>query len=88
MASIVEWQSLKMQEYRYALYNRLADVMDVFGVRKLARFEAPVTAGEFEDALHADHPEAPSFLDAYLPKPEPKLGGAPKETQSHNLTAN
>jgi hypothetical protein len=80
MASIVEWQSLKMQEYRYTLYNHLADLMEVFGVRKLLRFEAPIIAGEFEDALHADHPEAPSFLDAYLPKPEPQLGGAPKET--------
>jgi hypothetical protein len=87
MASIVEWQSLKMQEYRYTLYNRLADMMDVFGVRKLARFDAPITAGEFEDALHADHPEAPSFLDAYLPKPEPKLGGAPKETKHHHAAA-
>jgi len=84
MASIVEWQSLKMQEYRYRLYNRLADVMDTFGVRKLPRFDQPIAAGEFEDALHADHPEAPSFLDAYLPKPEPKLGGAPKETRHSN----
>jgi hypothetical protein len=80
MASIVEWQSLKMQEYRYRLYNHLADAMAIFGVRKLARFDQPIPAGEFEDALHNDHPEAPSFLDAYLPKPEPKLGGAPKET--------
>lgn len=80
MASIVEWQSLKMQEYRYRLYNHLADAMAVFGVRKLPRFDQPIAAGEFEDALHFDHPEAPSFLDAYLPKPDPKLGGAPKET--------
>jgi hypothetical protein len=87
MASIVEWQSLKMQEYRYQLYNRLANVMGVFGVRRLSRFDIPIAAGEFEDALHADHPEAPSFLDAYLPKPEPKLGGAPKETQHHNAAA-
>jgi hypothetical protein len=27
-----------------------------------------------------DHPEAPSLLEQYLDKPEPKLGGAPKET--------
>jgi hypothetical protein len=80
MASIVEWQSLKMQEYRYTLYNHLADLMATFGVHKLARFEQPVAAGEFEDALHSDHPEAPSFLDQYLPKPEPKLGGKPKQT--------
>jgi len=81
MASIVEWQSLKMQEYRYTLYNALADIMVTFGVRKLPRFDRPVVAGEFEDALHADHPEAPSFLDAYLPKPEPKVGGSPNETR-------
>jgi hypothetical protein len=81
MASIVEWQSLKMQEYRYTLYNHLADMMELFGVRKLTRFDAPILAGEFEDALHADHPEAPSFLDAYLPRPMPQVGGAPNETR-------
>ncbi|MGC1377099.1 MAG: hypothetical protein WA821_12785 [Anaerolineales bacterium] len=83
MASIVEWQSLKMQEYRYQLYTALANALGTFGVRRLPRFDQPIRAGEFEDALHADHPEAPSFLDQYLdsqPKPEPKLGGAPKET--------
>ncbi len=82
MASIVEWQSLKMQEYRYTVYNALADAMEVFGVRKLPRYDKPIIAGEFEDALHADHPEAPSFLDEYLPKPDLQLGGAPKETQA------
>ena len=81
MASIVEWQSLRMQEYRYTLYNRLADIMASFGVRRPHLFDLPIPAGEFEDALHGDHPEAPSFLDAYLPKPTPKLGGAPNETR-------
>lgn len=80
MASIVEWQSLKMQEYRYTLYNQLADIMVIFGVRKLPRYDKPITAGEFEDALHADHPDAPSFLDAYLSKPDPHIGGAPNKT--------
>ena len=80
MASIVEWQSLKMQEYRYTLYNRLADFMVIFGVRKLPRYDLPIVAGEFEDALHADHPEAPSFLDAYLNKPDEQTGDAPGET--------
>jgi hypothetical protein len=61
--------------------------MDIFGVRKLPRFDQPIAAGEFEDALHADHPEAPSFLDAYLPKPEPRVGGAPKETVTGEKTA-
>ncbi len=33
--------------------------------------------------LHADHPEARSFLDQYLethPQPQPRLGGQPKDT--------
>jgi len=82
MASIVEWQSLRMQEYRFTLYTWLSGMMEVFGVRKLARFERPIPAGEFESALHLDHPDAPSLLDQYLPKPEPHLGGAPNETIS------
>jgi hypothetical protein len=87
MASIVEWQSLKMQEYRYGVLSRIAEViakgMEVFGVRRPIRFELiePVAAGDYIHALHVDHPEAPSLLEQYLEKPsEPKLGGAPKET--------
>ncbi len=78
MASIVEWQSLKMQEYRFMLLTKLAAVMEVFGVRRLQRFEQPIAAGEFEDALHSDHPEAPSFLDAYLPHDDPTKPETPK----------
>ena len=40
--------------------------------------------GDFETALDED--ENQTFLDKYLalqPRPEPKLGGAPKETQHH-----
>ena len=36
--------------------------------------------GDYDHALHSDHPEAPSLLEQYLDHPEPKLGGAPKET--------
>ncbi len=85
MASIVEWQSLRMQEYRYGLRERvlvsLTHFFDLFGVRRPVRFEpVPVAAGDYDHALHVDHPEAPSLLDQYLDHPEPKLGGAPKET--------
>ena len=61
---------------------RITDFFDVFGVRRPIRFEPePIQAGDYNHALHADHPEAPSLLDQYLDKPsEPKLGGAPKET--------
>jgi hypothetical protein len=85
MASIVEWQSLRMQEYRYSIRNRIllgiADFFELFGVRHPVRYEpAPVVAGDYDHALHVDHPEAPSLLDQYLDKPQPRLGGSPKET--------
>lgn len=83
MASIVEWQSLRMQEYRYDLRVAIARFFELFGVRRPIRFEPePAPAGDYDHALHVDHPEAPSLLDQYLDKPEPKLGGAPKETGS------
>jgi amino acid transporter len=71
MASIVEWQSLRMQEYRYALIRRLATYtarfFELFGVHRRLRYApAPVRAGEYDDAVHVDHPEAPSFLSAYI----------------------
>jgi hypothetical protein len=83
MASIVEWQSLRMQEYRYSLLVGISRFFELFGVRRPVRYELPASAGEYDDALHIDHPEARSFLDQYLesqPKPEPRLGGQPRET--------
>jgi len=85
MASIVEWQSLKMQEYRYTTREKVlvavTRVFEWFGVRRPLRFEPlPIVAGDYDHALHSDHPEAPSLLDQYLDHPTPKLGGAPKET--------
>jgi hypothetical protein len=81
MASIVEWQSLRMQEYRYSLLKSISLFFELFGIRRPVRYEAPVPAGDYDHALHVDHPEAPSLLEEYLPKPEPRLGGAPKETE-------
>lgn len=70
MASIVEWQSLKMQEYRYSLLMGIARFFSLFGVRRPLRYEpAPVPAGDYDHALHVDHPEAPSLLEQYLDKP-------------------
>jgi hypothetical protein len=82
MASIVEWQSLKMQEYRYAVLIGVARFFELFGVRRPVRYE-PVSAGDYDHALHVDHPDAPSLLEQYLdhqPPPEPRLGGQPSET--------
>jgi hypothetical protein len=86
MASIVEWQSLRMQEYRFSMRNRIllgvANFFELFGIRRPIRYEpTPAMAGDYDHALHVDHPEAPSLLLQYLDKPEPKLGGSPKETE-------
>lgn len=88
MASIVEWQSLKMQEYRYSLLVVISRFWQMFGVHRPVRYEKPVPAGEYDEALHIDHPEARSFIDQYLesqPKPEPRLGGQPKQTAGPEL---
>jgi hypothetical protein len=81
MGNIVEWQSLKVQEYRYRLLIGVSRFWEWFGVRRPLRFEPPVPAGDFESAMN--HAEEGTFLDQYLsnkPKRAPKLGGAPKET--------
>ena len=84
MGSIVEWQSLKMQEYRYIILIWITRFLGTFGVRRpLGYIPQPVPAGEYDEALHIEHPEAPSFLEQYLDKPvEPRLGGKPNETIS------
>jgi hypothetical protein len=65
MASIVEWQSLKMQEYRYRLLIGLGRFWAVFGVRRPLP-PVPVPAGDYDHALHVDDPTAPSILLPYL----------------------
>jgi len=83
MGNIVEWQSLRAQEYRYNLLVLISRFAEIFGVRRPARFEPPIIAGEFEEALHGDTGNGVSFLDQYLeskPAPGPRLGGKPKET--------
>jgi len=81
MASIVEWQSMRMQEYRYSVLVVMARFFEFFGIRRPVR-EAPASAGDYNHALHVDHPDAPSLLEQYLVKPEPKVGGAPHETEN------
>ncbi len=80
MASIVEWQSLRMQEYRYGLLTYIARFFALFGIHRPTRYEPPAVAGDYDHALHVDYPGAPSFLDQYLDRPAPTVGGAPNET--------
>jgi hypothetical protein len=82
MGSIVEWQSLKMQEYRYALLVGIARFFELFGVRRPVRYEKPVEAGDYDHAVHVDDPDAPSLLEQYLKKPEPE----PSESDAEEET--
>jgi hypothetical protein len=66
MASIVEWQSLRMQEYRYGILCAVSRFWELFGVRRPVRYERPVAAGDYDHALHVDDPLAPSILLPYL----------------------
>jgi hypothetical protein len=68
MGSIVEWQSLRMQEYRYGILKLLGRAFEAFGVRRPDLVE-PVPAGDYDHAIHSDHPEAPSILAPYLDAP-------------------
>jgi hypothetical protein len=81
MGSIVEWQSLKTQEYRYQLLVAITKFWELFGVRRPVRFEKPVPAGDFEKVFQEVHPDATTILEPFLPTPEPRLGGKPKETE-------
>jgi hypothetical protein len=66
MASIVEWQSLRMQEYRYGLLTAVARLFGVFGVRRPTRYEPrPVPAGEY-DHMNIERPDGPSLLTPYM----------------------
>src|SRR5713226_7960255 len=66
MASIVEWQSLKMQEYRYELLVGISRILGLFGVPRPVGYPPPVAAGDYDSALHVDTPDAPSLLQQYL----------------------
>jgi hypothetical protein len=85
MASIVEWQSLKMQEYRYALLIGIARFFELFGVRRPVRYEKPVVAGDYDHAVHVDHPDAPSLLEPYLNKPEQTPANSPAADAAEGL---
>jgi hypothetical protein len=71
-----------MQEYRYSLLVAIARFWQFFGVNRPVRYDPPAVAGDYNEALHVDHPDAKSLLEQYLDQTPttPKVGGAPKQT--------
>jgi hypothetical protein len=84
IGNIVEWQSLRTQEYRYRLLIAVARFAELFGVRRPMRFEPPIAAGDYDESIHSESSDISSILEQYLDdeKEEPHLGGKPKETGS------
>jgi len=74
MGVIVEWQALRIQEYRYAILRALSRVLTAAGLRKPVLVE-PVPAGDYDRAVHSDHTEAASLLTPYLEANSPPSGG-------------
>ena len=66
MGAIVEWQSLRTQEYRYRLLVGIARFWELFGVRRPVRFEPPVVAGSFDEVMNGDFTHGRSFLDPFI----------------------
>ena len=62
--NIVEWQSLRVQEYRYRLLGGISKFWELFGVRRPMRFEPPVAAGDFSALM--EHDPSGTFLDEYI----------------------
>jgi hypothetical protein len=52
MASIVEWQALKMQEYRYALLCGISKVLAAMGIRYRPSGRPIMAAGDYDHAVH------------------------------------
>jgi hypothetical protein len=66
MGSIVEWQSLKMQEYRYEILVLVTRLMAIFGVRRPMRFEPPPPAGDYVEVVHSAEANVDTILRKYL----------------------
>lgn len=64
MGNIVEWQSLRVQEYRYRLLGIIAKFWELFGLRRPMRFEPPVAAGDFSVAMEDN--ESGTFLEEHI----------------------
>ncbi|MEJ5203353.1 MAG: hypothetical protein WHV66_14090, partial [Anaerolineales bacterium] len=75
MGTIVEWQSLRMQEYRQQVLITITHLVALLGVRRPIRFEPTYPSGEYPDfAHHTDDADVESILMKYL-EPSPAQAG-------------
>ena len=85
--NIVEWQSLRVQEYRYRLLEFNAKFWELFGVRRPKRFEPPIAAGDF--SLVMNHNGSGTFLEERLNgKPARKSRSGRRHKSSSTATKN
>jgi amino acid transporter len=79
MANIVEWQSLKMQEYRYEILSAISRMFALIGINRPVRYDPPAIAGDYDIAIH-NKSEDHTFIEQFMTV-EPKIGGKPNETE-------
>jgi hypothetical protein len=82
--NIVEWQSLRVQEYRYRLLTLIAKFWELFGLRRPVRFAPPVPAGDFAAVM--EHSETTSFLDQHI-NGKPLKKGKRERRNRHSISA-
>jgi hypothetical protein len=85
MASIVEWQSLRMQEYRYQILTRVAHFFDIFGVHSPIPVDQPMAPGDYDSAIRHDRPDDPSLLSRRL---KPTSHTPPAENNGDSAPSN
>ena len=84
MASIVEWQSFKMQEYRFRLLLGISSFLELFGVGQLTSRRAPALAfaGGYQPPAPIRRPYAPIQIGSTSKEPHLlKPGDQDKETR-------
>ena len=86
MGNIVEWQSLRVQEYRYRLLETVSKFWELFGVRRPMRFEPPIAAGDFSVVTENDD-KSGTFLEQRVngnSQRKPRRDGAPRKKGTSN----
>ena len=80
MASIVEWQAFRMQEYRYRLLTTLASLLELFGVGQEARLVPAYAFAQPDRAGARVEPNAPARRRPSAPRRKPEASAAQEST--------